>query len=67
MDARSIIRRFGSRADVARICGVGPKAVGVWATKNNIPSRHARALLEYARERRIDVSAEDLLLLERTT
>jgi hypothetical protein len=50
--------KFGSQAEVARICGVDPASVCRWL---RVPVKHHSALLRAARERKISLDHMDLI------
>jgi hypothetical protein len=66
--ARTIIDRLGGEAEVARITNTAYTAPYRWqhprekgGTGGVIPQKHHRVLLEYAREKRIRLRAEEFL------
>lgn len=66
--ARTIIDRFGGFPAVAQALGVDVTRVYRWTypkdrggTGGTIPARHYPALLEEARRRAIDLTADDLI------
>lgn len=72
--ARTVIERFGGEAKVAEVTGASMTAPYRWTyprdrggTGGNIPQKHHRALLEYAKQNDIELSAEDLLPVNEET
>lgn len=66
--ARTIVRKLGGPAKVAELTGAASTAPYRWqyprekgGTGGVIPQRHHRKLLDYARENRIELKAEDFL------
>ncbi|MCZ7659167.1 MAG: hypothetical protein M5U07_15545 [Xanthobacteraceae bacterium] len=66
--AASIVRKLGGEARVAHATGTSYTAPYRWqhprekgGTGGLIPQRHHRTLLDYARVRRIPLTAEDFL------
>lgn len=66
--ARTIIDRLGGPSKVSAIAGVHRTRVSNWAREKSaggtggiIPQRHVRKLLAAAREKGVDLSAEDFL------
>lgn len=66
--ARSIVERLGGEIKVSRITRSSLSTPYSWqypkekgGTGGNIPQRHHRTLLDYARENRIPLKAEDFL------
>lgn len=66
--AERVIEKFGSAAEVARVCGVSRSAVSRWpkdkangGMDGNVPSHFHRPLMMVARTRGIDLRADDLV------
>jgi hypothetical protein len=66
--ARTIVQKLGGPAIVAEITGAASTAPYRWqytrakgGTGGVIPQRHHRKLLDYAREKNIELKAEDFL------
>lgn len=66
--ASTIIKRLGGEAKVAQLTGVASNAPYRWqyakqkgGTGGSIPQRHHRTLLDYAKQNKIKLSADDLL------
>lgn len=60
-----LVCQFGSQEALSAACGVTRVAVAQWKRRGNIPARHQRAILLAARERGLDITAEDLIGVER--
>lgn len=59
-DAHSVITALGGCGVIARICDCGLSTVHMWS-QNGIPLRRALQLRDYARQRQIPVSLDDLV------
>jgi len=66
--AQTIVRKLGGPSEVAAIAGVHRTRVSNWmrpkdsgGTGGTIPLKHVRALIEAAKERGLDLSANDFL------
>ncbi len=62
-----VITKLGGAAEVARLIDVPYQTVAAWKRRGTIPSRHQRALLLAARERGLDITAEDLIGVARNS
>lgn len=56
----SVISKFGGVGVLADICGVTPGAVSQW---KRIPAQHMTTILMAAREKHIDLEADDIMEL----
>jgi hypothetical protein len=63
-----VIRVFGGVRKLARILGMTPTAVYLWQKKRNpknpfglVPSKKQREILNLAKERGLDLTADDLI------
>lgn len=69
--AQTVIQKFGGPSALAGLLGIHRTRVSNWqrpkasgGTGGSVPQRYHRQLLDYAREREIELKAEDFLPLE---
>jgi hypothetical protein len=60
-----IVRQFGSQQALGGILQISQSSISDWVKAGRIPARHQRAILLAARERGLDITAEDLIGVER--
>lgn len=61
-----IVQQFGSQQALGAIIKVSQSSISDWVCAERIPARHQRAILLAARERGLDITAEDLIGVERS-
>lgn len=61
-----IVQLFGSQSALAKAAGVTQPSVAEWVSAGRIPTKRIRAILLAARERGLDITAEDLIGVERS-
>src|SRR3954470_2751971 len=59
--AEAVIAKFGDPAVLARIIGKGPSTISYWRKVGMIPAKWQAALMTYAGEMSISLSADDFI------
>lgn len=60
-----LFAKFGGAAALSELLGLPYQTVAAWKRRGIIPARHQRAILLAARECGIDITADDLIGVER--
>lgn len=57
-----VIREFGGVRKLARLLGKNPSGISRWKRRKRVPTACQRRILELARERGVNITAEDLIM-----